>query len=262
MRKCSEGLIDHALLASKESQSSGIPSNRKISNETSPTPVAVDDVERGTDNICVTEASTSDKPSDISDITGEVKCLKPPTASTKTIDERHMQKTRSFSAVEAHAEKTTTDKLRTIQDSSLKDVSHLRNEQLETPSPQRNSANNSEADTKLMASSSTVVDHSINVELDHETEAAGGDTLIMQFDYYSNDQPMSLQNDPRFDVRSERTRGNHLRKSGHDLTELESEVARGIFDGSKANRSRPRLALNLISLTLNLHHHLATSLCP
>lgn len=169
---------------------------------------------------------------------------------SKVAETRHFQKTRSFSAVEDTPDKkvNNNNQLNTIPDFPLKDVTHCRSEQLETQSMQQQSSASEETDSKLIASSSTVVDHS---ELmrgeDHSGSSSSrppmmsGDTLIMQFDYFSNDQPMSLQHDPRSSCSG---RNTHMRKSGRDLTELESNVARNNFDKTKANRimsSRPRL---------------------
>lgn len=174
------------------------------------------------------------------------------TTTSKSSDTRHFQKTRSFSAVEdTPDEKVISNQLNTIPDFPLKDVHHSRSDQLETQSMQQSNTTG-ELDSKLVSSSSTVVDHSelMNCEDNSSTSSnrppmMSGDTLIMQFDYFSNDQPMSLQHDPRSNS-SNRRNDNHMRKSGRDLTELESDFARNEnkFDRTKTNRiisSRPRL---------------------
>lgn len=176
-----------------------------------------------------------------------------------TKDNRHFQKTRSFSAVEENPEKkVTTERLRAIPDFPLKDVAHSRSEQLETQSlqQQKHDVKQKENDLNQLAASNKVVDQSDDYLKTPSSSTIApdkrGDTLIMQFDYFSNDQPMSLQHDPRFDCSIKQSKGNHLRKSGRDLTELESNVARGI---SKDNRSRPRLANTTNSFTNNYYFY-------
>lgn len=168
-------------------------------------------------------------------------------------ESRHFQKTRSFSAVEDTPDKKVMkDKLKTIPDFPLKDGSHSRSEHLETQSLLQHDDSLKEVDSNLLASSNTVVDHadeylkptpSSSVNMTNKLDTCG-DTLIMQFDYFSNDQPMSLQHDSRLECSMSQSKGNHLRKSGRDLTELESDVARGMYDKSKSGRSRPRSASN------------------
>jgi len=168
------------------------------------------------------------------------------------LEGRHFIKTRSFSAVEETPDKKIiADRLGVIPDFPVRDVAHSRSEQLETHSLLRHDISERD-DPNLIASSSTVVDYSDisrkdRVANDSQTPSSGGDTLIMQFDYFSNDQPMSLQNDPRLTDSPGQTISGQYRKSGRDLTELGTEVARNSFDKLKTNRilsSRPRLELH------------------
>lgn len=206
---------------------------------------SVDDEDKNDDEI----AALRSEQQAIAESLAQSACRKPVTAS-KISDTRHFQKTRSFSAVEDTPDKKVISKqLNTIPDFPLKDISHSRSEQLETQSMQQSNTSD-EIDSKLVASSSTVVDHSELMKCEDNSSTSSnrppmmsGDTLIMQFDYFSNDQPMSLQHDPRLNG-SNQSKDSHMRKSGRDLTELGSDAVRNRFDRTKANRiisSRPRL---------------------
>lgn len=184
------------------------------------------------------------------------------TMTSKTSDTRHFQKTRSFSAVEDTPDKKViSNQLNTIPDFPLKDVHHSRSDQLETQSMQQSNTSG-ELDSKLVTSSSTVVDHSELMKCEDNSSSSSnrppmmsGDTLIMQFDYFSNDQPMSLQHDPRSNSSNQRN-DNQMRKSGRDLTELGSDFARNDdkFDRTKTSRimsSRPRLDIVIFNTPIS-----------
>lgn len=176
-----------------------------------------------------------------------VKSSKSPQAG-RVCDLRQFQKTRSFSAVEETSDKKVIvpEHLSAIPDFPLKDVSHSRSEQLETQPAERQSAGSGEGDD---------VSRRPHLEItrsETKSEACGGtpksfegDTLIMQFDYYSNDQPMSLQHESQYrgDSSSARSGASEHRKSGRDLTELSSDVTQHELNQIRANRmsSRPRL---------------------
>lgn len=169
---------------------------------------------------------------------------------SKTTDSRHFQKTRSFSAVEEKSDsKISKNQLSKVEKFPLKDVAHSRSTHLEIQ-PHGETVDDA---NKSIASSSTVVDQSDLTKSEAPGNASAdtpsivsGDTLIMQFDYYSNDQPMSLQHDPRFNVIATQTDNTHLRKSVRDLTVLGTEQnAQACFGRTtETNRiiwSNPRL---------------------
>lgn len=196
------------------------------------------------------DKADSNAPQSLLSQSNTTKCKSP---LPKTAETRHFQKTRSFSAVEEKPDtKIPKNQLSAVDDFPLKDVAHSRSEHLETQSLQPNDSS-SDKKSKLIASSSTVVDQSDSMMKGEPSGKAvegpstlSGDTLIMQFDYFSNDQPMSLQHDARFNGAATQTDSTHLRKSVRDLTELETEaVSRAGFErASETNRvmwSRPRL---------------------
>lgn len=179
-------------------------------------------------------------------------------SATRAVEScRHFKKTRSFSAVEETPEQlVTSERLSAIPDLPRKEAAHSRSERLETQSLNQENAG-LDPKTMLIASSNTIVDdnsESAQIETSRrQNDIISGvddcdNTLIMQFDYFSEDQPMSLQHDPRFDAAStcgKRGAGSQFHESGRDLTELESDVVRSGFGRAKNNRmnSRPRLEL-------------------
>lgn len=167
--------------------------------------------------------------------------------SSRVNDLRQFQKTRSFSAVEDTPDKKiVSEHLSAIPDFPLKDVSHSRSEQLETqPMQPRQSVASGDGSEASKVPHVDIAKYETNSEACSGTpKSLEGDTLIMQFDYYSNDQPMSLQNESQYSGVSGRSGIiSELRKSGRDLTELGSNAARSELSQIKANRinSRPRL---------------------
>lgn len=171
------------------------------------------------------------------------RCKSPGGPVQKTADMRQFQKTRSFSAVEeTHDKNVASEQSKTKL--PFKEVAHSRSEQLETGQQAGRQKDNVGSKKELD-------------EMD-EYPRNSEDTLIMQFDYCSHDQPMSLQYEATYERTPEKAgcsgrsgggsgagsrRNSNMRKSGRDLTELGAEVARENFDRCKANRisSRPRL---------------------
>lgn len=178
---------------------------------------------------------------------------KSPAVLQKATDARHFQKTRSFSAVEeTHEKKVSTEQSKAIAEFLFKDVAHSRSEQLETAQQQAADATPTSSKVRPF---DTEKDDSANDKDRVKAPKASDETLIMQFDYFSNDQPMSLQHDSTYNkTHDKRNDGcsSNLRKSGRDLTELEAEVARDGFGKTKTNRinSRPRLECYTISPSL------------
>lgn len=174
--------------------------------------------------------------------------------TSRVNDLRQFQKTRSFSAVEDTPDKkVATEHLSAIPDFPLRDVSHSRSEQLKTqPKQQRLSIESGDSSGVARRPQSDITKGEIKSEDCSETpKSFDGDTLIMQFDYYSNDQPMSLQNESQYSgVSSGRSGVSDLRKSGRDLTELSSDITHDELNQIKANRinSRPRLDSSSSSL--------------
>lgn len=160
---------------------------------------------------------------------------------SRVSDLRQFQKTRSFSAVEDTPDKQVIpEHLGAIPDFPLKDVSHSRSEQLETQPQQMRQTNVSGQG----GSKGLQVDIAQTDTKNEAPKLFEGDTLIMQFDYYSNDQPMSLQNESQYSgASSGRSNMSELRKSGRDLSELSSDITPGEHNQIRVNRmnSRPRL---------------------
>lgn len=180
---------------------------------------------------------------------------KSPATLLKSSEARHFQKTRSFSAVEETPDKTLPVDANKLEEFPFKDVSHSRSEQLGMPQQQGPATCEEDDEATPMNSKACL----LRLAKDGASAAgtskdpyAGGETLIMQFDY---DQPMSLQHDGsnysktinEGDSGSLRTSGcSNLRKSGRDLTEFEAEATRDRFEKSTKSscaNSRPRLEL-------------------
>lgn len=163
--------------------------------------------------------------------------------SGKLSDARTFQKTRSFSAVEDSSKKKNNQCcIGIIKEFHLKDQAHSRSEHLEIQSNQAND----EEPSEMIASSSTIVDRSELLKTDAiisslVDRASGEDTLIMQFDYFSNDQPMSLQHEASYANDNLKQQRCQMRKSGRDLTELETQNSRAVNNRTKSDRTRPRL---------------------
>lgn len=178
-----------------------------------------------------------------------------PIASQKAADTRQFQKTRSFSAVEE-----TPDKKVSIEETTAlaefpfeHDFAHSRSEHLETQQQSAPEGDITPVNSKRDLSKARKSD-ALSGTSTGPGPMSSGDMLIMQFDYFANDQPMSLQCETAYSRPSNRAGGNSLlRKSGRDLTELDTEAARDGFDRTKANRmnSRPRLESFPITLSLN-----------
>lgn len=227
-----------------EDQPNADPSDLKLSHPATVTD-EIEKVEDKTGDVSQSGATTSPSKS----------CtlkIKSPVVS-KVAETHHFQKTRSFSTVEeTPAKKTTPTQLNAIKDLPRKDIAHSRSDQLETYLAQQEELDDDD-ESKMMASSSTVVDHSEMVKCSsprsicEEVEPMiSGDTLIMQFDYFSNDQPMSLQHESK-SICSQNHNSSHLRKSGRDLTGLEADVAKSNYERTKSRvmNSRPRLGFTL-----------------
>lgn len=163
--------------------------------------------------------------------------------SSRVAECRQFHKTRSFSAVEE-----TPDKKKTINSPGVgpnlpsKDVVLSRSEQLEIQLlQQRSPGHDDDFDPSLAQSpNQSQGDNACG----SDASRPKGDHLIMQFDYFSDGQPMSLQHDSSNNKNSDRLSTGHFRKSGQDIAESESDGMQCGFDGGKKNRamnSRPRL---------------------
>lgn len=210
--------------------------------------------------------------------------------SSRVAECRQFQKTRSFSAVEEVPEKSQKATVvidRPPTDSSgpynlpPKDMAFSKSEQFDLQLSQRRPG----TDSKTKDSGGTGCEEPSNSNVspvagNETSECRGSDGrsnrleddlasgqssggtgtthLIMQFDYFSDGQPMSLQHDSSFSRTTERVTVNQLGKSGQDLTEMETEVTRCGLDGGsggsgfgrikgRASNSRPRLISPLTS---------------
>lgn len=178
----------------------------------------------------------------------------------KTCATKQFQKTRSFSAVEDTPDRSTTitDHLEVVDDAAsnpsgaLRDASYSRSDQLTRLKDKSDDKQpkDDESKNKLVASSSTLVGHSskqLRVDSqsscrDSTTQKASnrGGTLVMQFDYSADNQPMSLQLDlgQKSNSPIKIGRKNMNDSSGSDIRS-EAEQSR-----SHMYNARPRLELD------------------
>ena len=174
--------------------------------------------------------------------------------SQEITDPRHFQKTRSFSVVEKSPEdKPSAECSNVPTEFPPREIAHSHSEQLESQN-KKTRGNDDKTPTSPAQKPLSLIG---SKDSEEKPTNEGGGTLIMQFDYLSGDQPMSLQNDPSFSRAAERFGDKStLRKSGHDLSEMEVELTRHRFEKSRAYRmdSRPRLEILHSPLTYSPKH--------
>ena len=180
-------------------------------------------------------------------------------ASQKSLDGRHVQKTRSFSAVEdVPAKKIPVSKSKELKEFLAKDVAHSRSEHLEVQQQSgQDETSDGHSDPKALSAGH---DNAIDRRSANKLAIIDGDSLIKEYDYH--DQPASLQYDTTsVKIPSESRASSDVRKSGRDLTELGLEIIRDRLNKNDRAHSRPRLDSKTypqipapLSLQLNTYH--------
>lgn len=174
-----------------------------------------------------------------------VKCMSPPVAKVAA-ENRQFQKTRSFSAVEDNPEKKTVKvPPGKSGDFCFKDVALSRSEQLDRPKVRAN-----DEDQQSRKGRNENRDAAPNPTLERDLRKSPKQDLMMnQLSYFTETQPMSLQNDSTYceDFDMIRKNSRDIRKSGRDLSNFSANETNDLADRPKSSRiasGRARLESN------------------